>query len=173
MTSHSCPAPGAPCGSGPQRTALSPRLRLGLALAAATTVLSGCTSSGPGAQPGADEPVTVARLSGTYVARSGLSGNPPQSVVREAPITLTFTGSTIAVQTGCNSGGGPIRIEDPDVLIADPLTASAMGCAEPLMAQETWVFAMLRRARVEFQGANLALHWGAGGESWQLFERVR
>lgn len=163
MTSHSCPAPGS----------LSPRLRLGLALAAATTLLSGCTSADPGAEPGADDPVTVARLSGTYVARSGLSGNPPQPVVREVPVTLTFTGSTIAVQTGCNSGGGPIRIEDPNTLIADPLTVTAMGCAEPLMAQEAWVFAMLRRARVEFPGADLALHWGAGGESWQLFERVR
>ena len=159
-------------GSPPQRPALSPRLRLGLALAAATTVLTGCTSSGPGASPGAGDPVSVARLAGTYFARSGLPGNPPQPVIREAPITLTFSGSNLSVRTGCNSGGGPIRIEAPDTLIADQLTSTAMGCAAPLMAQESWVFEMLRRARVEFQGTDLALHWGAGEKAWQLFERV-
>ncbi len=159
-------------GSPPQRPALSPRLRLCLALAAATTALTGCTSSGSGASSGSGDPVSVARLAGTYVARSGMPGNPPQPVIQTVPITLTFTGATIAVQTGCNSGGGPIRIEASDTLIADALTSSAMGCAEPLMAQESWVFEMLRRARVEFQGTDLALHWGAGERAWQLFERV-
>ncbi|MDQ3739059.1 MAG: META domain-containing protein [Actinomycetota bacterium] len=67
----------------------------------------------------------------TWVLEGIIDGDAVSSVPTGTPIpTLTFTGDDLAVDTGCNTGGGTYSV-DGDELTVSPLRLTRMACAEP------------------------------------------
>ena len=91
-----------------------------------------------------------------------------------APVVLTFDGGRVSVQTGCNTGGGTVSVEDSRLVLGGRgLALTEMACLEEGRAgQEAWVVSMLEaRPRLERSGPYLYLHWGEGERYWLGLER--
>ncbi len=100
----------------------------------------------------------VADLNGTWTAVNDVRA--PAPVVPESVVSLTFTGTTMRVATGCNTLTGTVRVVD-STLVVDGLHGTEIGCEPPLMRQEQWVGQMLQaRPRLELSGPMLSLLWG-------------
>jgi len=69
---------------------------------------------------------------------ASIDGKPPA-----APASLVLkTDGTLLVQTGCNGGGGPYRIEG-NRIITEAVALTAMGCEEPVATQELTIQVLL------------------------------
>ena len=69
---------------------------------------------------------------------ASVDGKPPV-----APASLLLkTDGTLLVQAGCNGGGGPYRIEG-NRIVTEAVALTAMGCAEPVAAQELAIGVLL------------------------------
>lgn len=119
----------------------------------AALLLTGCAGGSVPAQPAAPGPGSTPTPSSesstpAAVPPAGLEGSwrgielTPGGVVAGHEPRLVLQGDRLGMRPGCNTGGGGLRIQG-DRLIVDGLMSTKMGCAEPLMAQERSVGALL------------------------------
>lgn len=120
------------------------RLAAGIGAAA---LLAGCagkvvspaasqSSSAPAAS--SDAPIATDQPNGDYQATAAVG----HEIVADSTITVTFDGSRIVVNAGCNIMSGAYTI-DSGRLVVGEMMMTAMGCPQPLMDQDAWVAAFL------------------------------
>lgn len=115
-------------------TDMNTRTRRLLALAAVTaTVLAGC-----GSQKAADDGGSDGIDDGTYVATTATVDGADHPLVPGSQIVLTVDGGRISLNSGCNQMSGDATWSDGSLRL-DALAMTEMGCAEPLMAQDSWL----------------------------------
>ena len=82
-------------------------------------------------------------LLGTRWVVDGLvAGDAVSSVPAGVTAALTFSDGRVVVEAGCNRGGGGVEITDTTITFA-PIALTRMACAEPAMAVEQAVTAVL------------------------------
>ncbi len=87
-------------------------------------------------------------------------GGAARALVPGTRISLRFEGGRIGISAGCNSIGGPYRIEDGRLLVAE-LSMTAMGCDAPRHAQDDWISTFIGSApAISPDGQNLVLESG-------------
>ncbi|QKE83034.1 META domain-containing protein [Arthrobacter sp. NEB 688] len=145
--------------------------RVFAALAVVLLVVAGAAAlrlqvaDGDGSANGSRAVGSVEDLAGRWVAVNTVGA--PAPVV---PGTLSFSvdGDRLAVQPGCNSGGGRVAVDGSRLVVPDGLAVTEMACLDAdRMAQEQWALEMLAaRPRLERSGPYLFLHWGPDDRWW-------
>ena len=103
---------------------------------------------------------TTWTVSGT-LATEAISSVPMDST---ASITIADDGS-IAVNTGCNTGGGSVEITDT-TLVFGPITSTRIGCQPEVAALEASVLGVLQgEVAYEITGDTLSLRSGEGADA--------
>ncbi len=132
------------------------RHHLAFALALLSTVL--LASCGGGASPSSSS-----RAPGGSAGASGLEGRTFFStaidgrvLVTGSRIRLSFINGEVGAIAGCNSMGGPYRL-DAGRILAPQLATTDMGCAQALMTQDQWVADLLNGAAFALDGNSLTL----------------
>ncbi len=87
---------------------------------------------------------TAETLEGRTFLSTGVEG---QSLVAGSVVRITFQAGQLSVRAGCNSMGGPYRI-DGDLLVPGQLSTTEMACDPLLMAQDQWVGDLLGGATI-------------------------
>ncbi len=104
-------------------------------------VLLSCGDRG-GADPG---PGSGSNLDVTYVVTGVTDGGAPRALFKGSEIRLRFTpDQRLGITAGCNSMGGTYALEGTRLTVSD-LSMTEMGCAAPLMEQDTWVAGLFGR----------------------------
>ncbi|MEI7742322.1 MAG: META domain-containing protein [Chloroflexota bacterium] len=138
------------------------------ALAIAATALGACgTSSAPSATPvpptsapnpaptqipGGGDDVTRA-LDGRSFTGTTINGHDLADVTK---VRLAFKGLGINGSGGCNSMSGPYAVT-AGILQVGAIGITEMACPEPMMAQDTWLLALLDGATLTFDSTSLML----------------
>ncbi len=118
---------------------------------------SGAASSPTPAGPTTAGPTTAVPTSAGLDGRTFLSTSiTGHDLVPGSRVTIRFDGGSIGASAGCNSMSGSYEIVD-GVLTTGPMMTTEMGCAEPLMAQDTWLSGFLAGAAVTLDGDILTL----------------
>ena len=92
-----------------------------------------------------------------------VSGDAVSSVPAGIVAAITLADGRVAVETGCNSGGGPVTVADT-TLTFGPLTLTEMACAGDARFVESAVTAVLSGdVRYAIEADTLTLDAGAGG----------
>ena len=123
--------------------------RLLLPLTLGTAFLLGACAGGGSATPGP----TGRELDGRTFLSTGLEG---RSLVAGSTVRLGFESGQLSGSAGCNSMGGPYRI-DGDRLIAGQLATTEMACDPALMEQDRWLSDLLGGATIALDGDTLTL----------------
>lgn len=128
------------------------KLLTALLLAAALIIL-GCSASGGAASP--------APSPGSLDGRTFLSTNVQgRDLVPGSTVRMTFgSGGQLGISAGCNHMSGGYTIVDGR-LTTGQMAMTEMACAEPLMAQDTWVAAFVGGAALTLAGDTLTLKNG-------------
>ncbi len=108
-------------------------------------------------------------LMGTRWIVDGIeSGGAVSSMPAGVTASLTFGAGRVAVETGCNSGGGPIDVADGTITFGD-LALTAMACPGDASAAEGAVVAVLRgRVAYTITAGTLTLTAGSGAGGLML-----
>lgn len=77
-------------------------------------------------------------LDGTWTSTSAR----PQTLVADAPITITFAKGQVSGNAGCNHVGGAYSMSG-GLLKVSQITSTLMYCDGPRGEQETWFLALL------------------------------
>jgi len=135
----------------PTSTAARPsRLPFGLALLVIVGSLAAC--SGAGGLQVADRAFLSVAVTDGGVARPLVAGT---------RIRIGFQGANLSASAGCNSMGGPVRI-DGGILLVDALAMTEMGCDADRSAQDTWLAAFLgSKPKIALAGDQLTLESGS------------
>ena len=115
-------------------------------------LLGTCGSGGASGPPEPSDPGVEGR---TFLS-TGLEGRP---LVAGSTVRLAFQNGGVSANAGCNSMGGPYRIEG-DRLIADELATTEMACEPALMEQDRWLAELLGGATIALDGDTLTLTRG-------------
>ncbi|MEO7119206.1 MAG: META domain-containing protein, partial [Candidatus Limnocylindrales bacterium] len=145
-----------------------------LALLALTVVLAACSggspspspspspSETPGATPSASASPSPTDVTASVVDRAFLSTRVTRDgdeiqLVTGTRISLSFTVDQLGVQAGCNIMSGVYTL-DRDVLVADSLAMTEMGCDQPRHSQDDWVASLISsRPTLALSGNDLTL----------------
>jgi len=102
-------------------------------------------------------------LAGTrWVVDTILGGDVASSVPAGVRATLIFDQGSVAVETGCNSGGGPATVSGGSIAFG-PIVLTKRGCASDVMSLEQAVTATLTgTVAYEIQGNFLTITTGGG-----------
>ncbi|GAA0932335.1 META domain-containing protein [Virgisporangium aurantiacum] len=122
--------------------------------------LTGCAAGGGAAgEPAAPAPLPVGR---TFVSTGVTSGGQPKALVDGTTIRLTIgTGNVIAVQAGCNTVSGRVRLDGSTLVATDDLAMTAIGCPANLSEQDSWLYGFFRgRPSWQLTGNDLVLTGG-------------
>ncbi len=143
-----------------QLTILTAPLIVAVALAAC-----GGVAAAPSASPdaSADPP---AGLDGRTFLSTASTGH---VLVAGSQVRITFQGGSVSISAGCNSMSGAYQVVDGR-LQTDQMAMTEMACAEPLMAQDTWIASFVGGAGIRLDGDTLTL--GKDGETLTLVDRV-
>jgi len=126
-------------------------MRLTLALILAIALAAACGDDTPVGTGGAAP--SAADLAG----RVFLSTDADPPLVAGTVVRLTFDDESLGVNAGCNSMGGPWRIEDGALVVGD-MFSTEMACEPELMDQDTRVATFLMSGpAVELSGDELVL----------------
>jgi heat shock protein HslJ len=107
-----------------------PRAFAALLIALLAASLAACSSAGPA-------------LNGReFLSVEVTDGGGPKALVAGTRIALRFGATDAGATAGCNGLGGTYRIE-LGKLLYEPGAQTAMGCGEPLEAQDAWLVAFL------------------------------
>lgn len=123
-----------------------------LTLALASAVLLGACGGGGSATPGP----AGQGLDGRTFFSTGMEG---RALVAGSTVRLTFQNGQVSASAGCNSMGGPYRIEG-DRLSAGQLATTEMACDPALMEQDRWLVDLLGGATIALDGDTLTLTKG-------------
>lgn len=117
-----------------------------------TTRAPGSTDGGAGGSDGLDGRV--------FLSTTVTDGGADRPLVDDTQIRLTFDDGTVGASAGCNTFGGDYTL-DGGVLVVTGGAMTEMGCDEPRMAQDEWLFALLGdRPAVALDGDRLTLTAG-------------
>jgi len=108
----------------------------------------------------------------TWVLEGIIDGDAVSSVPAGTPIpTLTFTGTDLTVDTGCNTGGGTYAV-DGDGLAVSPLRLTRMACSEPAgnELERTVVRTLEGRLTFEIDADVLTLTSGGRGLTYRAMD---
>lgn len=125
---------------------------------------AGATTSAP-ADDGAA--VSLADLDGRTFTSTAVTGH---DLVADTVVRLSFDGSSLSVNAGCNTTNGEVAVDDDGTLAwsGEPFS-TMMGCEEALMDQDTWIAGLIADgAMASLDGPNLTLT--AGEVTIQLAE---
>ena len=131
-----------------------------LSVVVAAALVSGGCAGGGAASPSA------LTLDGRTFLSTNVQG---RELVPGSSIRLTFPGGRIGISAGCNQMSGIYAVVDGH-LRATQMMTTEMGCAPPLMAQDSWVGAFIDGATVALAGDTLTL--GHGDVTMTLTDRV-
>jgi heat shock protein HslJ len=93
----------------------------------------------------------------------------PQTLVADAPITITFGSGRVSGNAGCNAFSGPAVVEAGTLKVAQ-VGSTLMYCGGPRGEQETWFFALLSSSpTITITDTTLVL---AGASSTVTFRRA-
>jgi heat shock protein HslJ len=127
------------------RTALAVLALAGLTL----TACGSDDSSGSGS-----DSVTAADLSDRGFTSTDVTGH---ELVDGSEITMNFLDDAVSVNAGCNTMNGGFEITDGNFTVGQ-LAMTMMACADPLMAQDTWLSEFLASSpAITLDGATLTL----------------
>lgn len=130
----------------------STALSLAFVTALVVGACSGSASPAPtGAAPSGSSPTNG--VEGRTFLSTAVAG---RVLVAGSRIRLTFRDGQIGASAGCNSMGGPYRIEGGR-LRAPQLATTDMGCDQALMVQDQWVADLLDGASLTLDGNTLTL----------------
>ena len=95
----------------------------------------------------------------TFVGSDVAVDDQPDPLVKGSAITLTFDNASITSSAGCNTMSGSAAWDDAVLAVDDGgLAVTEMGCAAPLMRQDTWWADILTAApTLELNGSTLTL----------------
>ena len=74
----------------------------------------------------------------TFLSTSVTVDGEPMSLVSGTQLSLSFAGSTITANAGCNTLGGDATIDDGTLVVGNGLAMTEMGCDSDRMDQDTW-----------------------------------
>jgi heat shock protein HslJ len=101
------------------------------------------------------------------VSATDKAGNDVQ-IPAEAGATLSISDGRMAIQTGCNSGGGAVEVS-PSALEVGPIMTTKMACPEPRMTLEQTVLGVLgTRSSYQIDGELLTINNSAGTLVYRL-----
>lgn len=120
-----------------------------LTLALAWAFLLGACGGGGSAAPG---PTGQSPEGRTFLS-TGVEG---RALVAGSTVRLAFENGQVSANAGCNSMGGPYRI-DGDRLVTDQLATTEMACEPALMEQDRWLADLLGGATIVLDGDTLTL----------------
>jgi heat shock protein HslJ len=84
-----------------------------------------------------------------------------QDLVEGSKIAITFDDGSLAMYAGCNNAVGAYTLTD-GTLTVGPMAQTRMACEDALMAQDTWILAMLEAGpTVTSDGENITIE-GSG-----------
>jgi heat shock protein HslJ len=124
--------PSEPCVGAARLAAVPTRARafVALAITLLATLIAACSTAGPA-------------LNGReFLSVEVSDGGGPKELVAGTRIRLRFGATDAGANAGCNGLGGTYRIELGQ-LIYEPGAQTAMGCRQPLEAQDAWLAAFL------------------------------
>ena len=129
--------------------------------------LTGCASEagreGAAGEPAAPAPPAAPLPVGrTFVSTGVTSGGQPKALVNGTTIRLTIgTDDVIAVQAGCNTISGRVRLDGSTLVATDDLAMTAIGCPANLSEQDGWIYDFFRgRPTWKLTGSDLVLTGG-------------
>ena len=123
-------------------------------------------SSAPGGSP-PDEPgpglSDLGSLDGrAFVSTDVRQDGRPRPLARDSQVTLRFDDRQVRASAGCNQLGGAATYDGTKLAADGPLTMTEMGCAKPLMTQDTWLSDLLTsHPKVLLDGDYLTLTSGS------------
>lgn len=123
-------------------------------LLTATMVVAACSTAGSTGS-GSPSPA-AATLDGRTFLSTTVQG---RELVAGSTVRLTFKDGQLGIGAGCNHIGGGYTIIDRR-LTTGQLAMTDMGCAAPLMAQDTWLSGFVAGATVLLEGDTLTLRNG-------------
>ena len=130
------------------------RHRASVAFLLTSALLLGACAGGSSTPP---DGTGAQDLDGRTFLSTGIEG---RILVAGSRIRIAFQDGQVSASGGCNSMGGPYRI-DGDRLVAGSLATTEMGCDEPLMAQDAWLADLLGGATMALDGDTLVLATGS------------
>jgi putative lipoprotein len=103
-------------------------------------------------------------LRGDWDVTALYTGNAISSPVPGSAITLSFAGSTVSGDSGCNTYNGPVKVTGADGIALGPLASTLRACADPAVAtQEQQYLAALGLAKTfQVTGNKLTLFRDGG-----------
>jgi len=116
-------------------------------------LLAACTATGGGGNPANSPSPSPAVLDGRTFLSTSVTGH---DLVSGSTVRLSFDAGQLGASAGCNQMGGAYQVVDGRLRIGSMMTTD-MGCAAPLMAQDTWVGSFLGGATVALAGDTLTL----------------
>lgn len=143
----------------PSRRQRVVRMRVAIALVSAA-VVAACATAGPA--------TSLDRRS--FLSTAVTENDAPRQLVDGTRIAIRFADGRISASAGCNSMGGPYRIDGGLLVIPDGLATTEMGCDAPRHAQDDWLAAFIAsRPAVRLADSELALE--GGGTVIRLLDR--
>lgn len=136
---------------------LSTRVLAATASVAVALTLAGCSESGvdddvdtgggsssPTSQPAGDDGEVAGELEGrAFVGDDVTVGGEPRPLAADTVVRLSFADGELGAEAGCNSMGGPYRL-DGDTLVVEGLSSTEMACVpEARMEQDSWLAEIL------------------------------
>lgn len=80
-------------------------------------------------------------LDGTAFVTTGTEG---RDLVEGSTLRIAFEDGRLAAQAGCNTMSAPYAVSDGRLAWSGPPMSTRMACPEDLMAQDTWLSALLQ-----------------------------
>jgi heat shock protein HslJ len=119
---------------------------------------AGATTSAPA--DGATDPVALADLDGRTFTSTAVTGH---DLVADTEVRLSFDGSSLSVNAGCNTTNGEVAVDDDGTLAWSGEPFATMMACDPaeLMDQDAWITALIADGvMAALDGPNLTLTAG-------------
>lgn len=134
-------------------------------IVAVALVACGGAAAAPSTSPDASADPPAGLDGRTFLSTASIG----RVLVAGSQVRMAFQGGTISISAGCNSMSGSYQVIDGR-LQTDQMAMTEMACAEPLMAQDTWIAAFVAGSGIRLDGDTLTL--GNGGQTLTLVDRV-
>lgn len=113
------------------RSGIVPSIFLAVAL-----TLGAC---GTDREPAPGDPDQLDLVGRTFLSDDVTVNDKPYPLAKGSQLRLTFEDGSVGGSAGCNSMGGDASWDNGVMLVkGDSMMMTEMGCAEPLMQQDTW-----------------------------------